>query len=209
LGITLVRFRKLPLIKKVKSIGDRVQGPFSGVRFVAKPPILQSDDSGELPVLLALFPTFNRERTDGVLADLDPATRIWLFGEPHNLSKNGYRIEMAKSFAAPIMNPSDSWMQLSTFDYREVIAALSNIYAEKRFKNRMVVMPHGSKLQTVGAGLFAAVHQVSMIFAMPKTYDPKRYSSGCTAVWALALGDTTKLISTLRSFRTLEDGYHR
>jgi hypothetical protein len=82
--------------------------------------------------------------------------------------------------------------------------ALSSIYTEKRFKNRIVVMPHGSKLQTVGAGLFAASHQVSMVFAMPKTYDPKRYSSGCSAVWALPLGNTAELISTLKTFRSFE-----
>jgi hypothetical protein len=190
---------------QVKSIGGRVQGPFSGVRFVAKPSILQADDTGELPVLLILFPTFNRERTDGVLADLDPASRIWLFGEPHDLVKNAYRIEMAKSFASSIMHPGDAWAQLTTFDYRKTIAALSSIYSKKRLSNRIVIMPHGSKLQTVGAGLFATTHQVSMVLAMPKTYDTNRYSRGCTAVWGLPLGITPTLISTLKELRSFEN----
>ncbi len=190
----------------VKPKGGKVQGPFSGVRFVAKPPILQADDTGELPVLLVLFPTFNRERTDGVIADLDPAKRIWIFGEPHDMAKDDYRVDMAKSFAAPIMYPGDPWAQVTTFDYRKTFHALSAIYSENRFKNRIVVMAHGSKLQNVGAGLFAATHQVSLVFAMPKTYDPQRYSRGCGTVWGLPLGPTATLLSKLRAMRTLENG---
>jgi len=189
---------------QVKPTGSRVQGPFAGVRFVAKPPILQADDIGELPILLALFPTFNRERTDGVLADLDPAVRIWIFGQPH-LAENEYRVEMAKWFAAPVMTPGDPWALLTTFDYRQTILALSAIYSQYRFRNRIVIMQHGSKLQNIGVGLFAAAHQVSMVFAMPKEYDTNRYSSDCCEVWALPLGNTETLISALRSFRTIEN----
>jgi serine/threonine protein kinase len=191
--------------RQVKPTGSRVQGPFAGVRFVAKPPILQADDIGELPILLILFPTFNRERTDGVLADLDPAGRIWIFGEPH-LAENRYRIEMAKWFAAPVMTPGDPWALLTTFDYRQTMLALSVIYSQYRFRNRIVIMPHGSKLQNVGTGLFTIVHQGSMVFAMPKKYDAKKYSCGCAEVWALPLGDTETLVSTLRSFRAIENG---
>ncbi|MCK4416802.1 MAG: hypothetical protein KAV99_01375 [Candidatus Latescibacteria bacterium] len=188
---------------EVKPHGTRVQGPFAGVRFVAKPPILQADDIGELPVLLTLFPTFNTERTDGVLAELDPAARIWLFGEPHDLSKNSYRIEMAKSFAAPIMYPGDPWSILPTFDYRRTLLALAGIYAEHRFRHRLVIMPHGSKMQTLGVNLFAAAHQVSMVFAVPKTYNPDKYSKGCLRVWAIPLGETQSLIKKLRSGRAI------
>jgi hypothetical protein len=190
---------------QVMPTGNRVQGPFAGVRFVAKPPILQADDIGELPILLILLPTFNRERTDGVLADIDPAVRIWIFGKPH-LDENSYRIEMAKWFAAPVMTPGDPWALLTTFDYRQTMLGLSTIYSQYRFRNRIVIMPHGSKLQNVGAGLFASVHQVSMVFAMPKKYDTKRYSSGCAEIWALPLGNTETLISNLRQIRAIENG---
>ena len=188
---------------KPKSYGTRVQGPFAGVRFVAKPPTLQVDDIGELPVLAVLFPTFNTDRTDGVLAELDPAARIWVFGEPHDLEKNSYRIEMAKSFAAPIMYPRDPWSLLSTFDYRHTLVALGGIYTEHRFRYRIVIMPHGSKLQTLGANLFAAAHQVSMVFAIAKTYDPDRYSKGSIQVWGIPLGDTDSLIKRFRLGRAL------
>jgi len=188
---------------EVKPSVMRVRGPFAGVRFVAKPLVLQADDIGERPVLLVLFPTFNTERTDGVLAELDPAERIWLFGEPHNLSKNEYRIEMAKSFAAPVMYPGDTWSTLTTFDYRKTLLALAGIYGKYRFTHRLVVMPHGSKLQTFGVNLFATAHELSMVFAMPKTYDPDRYSKGCTQVWAIPLGETEDLAKKLRTHRAL------
>ncbi len=187
----------------IKPPDMRVRGPFAGVKFVAKPPILQSGDIGERPLLLGLFPTFNTERTDGVLAELDPAVRIWLFGEPHNLSKNEYRIDMAKSFAAPVMYPGDTWSTLTTFDYRKTLLALAGIYSEYRFTHRLVVMPHGSKLQTLGVNLFATAHEVSMVFAMPQTYNPNRYSKGCTQIWAIPLGETGDLVKKLREHRAL------
>lgn len=190
----------------IKQFGGMVQGPFAGVRFVAKPPVLQADDIGELPILLILFPTFNTERTAGILADLEPSERIWLFGEPHDLIKNSYRIDMEKSFAAPNMYSGDKWSLLTTFDYRKTLLALASIYEENRFKYRIVIIPHGSKMQTLGANLFTAVHQVSEVFAMPKTYDPDRYSEGCIKVWGLHLGETLDLIKKLRAYRAIGNG---
>ena len=190
----------------VKPRGSRIEGPFSGVRFVEKPPTLQADDVGEAPVLLVMFPTFNTERTSGVIADTDPAKRIWLIGEPHDLSSNSYRIDMAKSFAAPIMYPGDSWSLINTFDYRKTLEVLGGIYAENRFNYRLAIMPHGSKMQTLGVGLFAIAHQTSMIFAMPKEYNPDHYSKGCKQVWTIPLGNTLKLIGKLKGARTLGNG---
>jgi hypothetical protein len=188
---------------QAKPRGERVRGPFAGVRFVGKPPVLQSDDVGELPVLLILFPTFNTERTDGVLAEVQPAGRRWLFGEPHDMERNAYRVEMAKSFAARVMCPGDRWSVLSTFDYRASLVALGGIYAEHRFDHRFVIMPHGSKMQTLAVGLFAAVHDASMVFAMPKSYDPDRYSAGALQVWAVPLGKTDELVKKLRLGRSI------
>lgn len=188
---------------KLKPYDKRVLCPFSGFRYAAKPPILQADDTGELPTLLLLFPTFNTERTDGILADVDPAARIWIFGEPHDLVKNSYRIEMAKSFAAPLMQPGDAWADLSTFEYKETLLTLGSIYAINRSNYRLIVMPHGSKMQTLGVNLFAYAHQLSMVFAMPKTYDPGRYSKEFTQVWATPLGKTEQLRSQLRTARVI------
>jgi len=188
---------------KIKPRTSRVKGPFAGVRFVAKPPCLQADDSGERPVMLVLFPTFNTERTDGVLAEVDPAMRIWLFGEPHDLSKNQYRIEMAKTFAAPIMYPRDPWALITTFDFREALAAMGAIYYQHHSAYRIVVMPHGSKMQTLAVNLFNMVHQVSMVFAMPKTYDPEHYSRGCLESWVVPLGETGSLAKSLKASRVV------
>lgn len=180
-----------------------VQGPFVGVRYVEKPPILQADDVGEQPVLLILFPTFNTERTNRVSAELDPTERIWFFGEPHDLTKNAYRIEMEKSYAAPIMCPGDKWSLLTTFDYRKTLLSLGGIYAERHFDYRIVIMPHGSKMQTLGANLFRVVHETSMVHAMPMEYNPDKYSTGCIRVWAIPMGETESLVNKLRSARVI------
>ena len=187
---------------RVKPRGKRVEGPFEGFRFISKPTILQSDDSGERPILLILFPTYNTERTDGVLAYVDPTERIWIFGEPHH-EKNSYRIDMAKLFSSPIMHPSDKWSLVSTFDYKDSMLSLGGIYHKNRFNYRMVTMPHGSKMQILGVNLFGAIHQISLVYAMPKSYAPDRYSKGCLKVWAVPLGSTKSLISYLKSGRVI------
>ena len=189
--------------KKTVAHGLRIQGPFAGVNYLAKPGILQADDIGERPLLLVLFPTFNKERTADLLGELDPAARIWLFGEPHDVRRHAFRIEMAKSFASPVMCPGDLWSLVPTFDYRRTLAALGGIYGANRLKYRLAVMPHGSKMHTLATGLFAAAHEVSMVFAMPKTYNPERYSAGVAAVWAIPLGDTADLLNRLRAKRVL------
>lgn len=186
---------------KLRPKGFRIEGPFSGVRFVEKPLTLQADDIGERPVSLVLFPTFNTERTSGVIAEVDPARRVWLIGEPHDLPADNYRIDMAKAFAAPAIYPGDPWSLLTTFDYRETMKALAGVYAADRGKYRIAVMPHGSKMQTLGVNLFALAHEVSMIFAMPKDYNPNRYSDGCRQVWAIPLGNTSQLQEKLRAGR--------
>jgi hypothetical protein len=189
--------------RKHKPYDKWIQGPFAGVRYVEKPPILQADDVGEQPVLLILFPTFNTERTNGVLAELDPTDRIWVIGEPHDLAKDAYRVEMEKSYAAPIVYPGDKWLGLTTFDYRKTLLALGGMYAEKHFDYRIFIMPHGSKMQTLGVNLFRVAHEASMVFAMPMEYNPEKYSTGCIRVWAIPVGETESLVNNLRSARAI------
>jgi hypothetical protein len=191
---------------KLKPKGFLIEGPFSGIRFVEKPLSLQADDIGERPVSLVLFPTFNTERTSGVLAEVDPARRVWLIGEPHDLPESTYRVDMAKAFAAPTIYPGDPWTLVTTFDYRKTMETLAGVYAHDRGKYRIAVMPHGSKMQTLGVNLFALAHQVSMVFAMPKDYNPDRYSEGCRQVWAIPLGDTRTLQERIRAGRVVGNG---
>ncbi len=186
---------------QIKPPGDLVRGPFYGFEFAAKPPALQADDLGEKPVALAIFPTFNTERTDGVLAELDPAERIWTFGEPHDLGKNDYRYDMMIAMAAPLIYPGDPWTVVTTFDYRATYREFAGIYAKYRPTHRLVVLPHGSKMQTLGVGLFALTHPVSFVFANPKTYNPVRYSRGCLAQWCVQFGDTADLRDRLLKAR--------
>lgn len=178
---------------QIKPPGDLVRGPFYGFEFAAKPTALQADDLGEKPVALVLFPTFNTERTDGVLAELDPAERIWTFGEPHDKGKNDYRYDMMIAMAAPLVYPGDPWTVVTTFDYRAAYREFAGVYAKYRPTHRLVVLPHGSKMQTLAVGLFALTHPVSFVFANPKTYNPVRYSKGCIAQWCVQFGDTADL----------------
>ncbi|MFB3880288.1 MAG: hypothetical protein ACE149_03445 [Armatimonadota bacterium] len=186
---------------QIKPPGDLVKGPCYGFQFAPKPPGLQGDDLGEKPVALVIFPTFNTHRTDGVLAELDPAERIWAFGQPHDPVRNDYRYDMMVAMARPLMYPGDPWTVVPTFDYRAALQEFAGVYARYRPTHRLVVLPHGSKMQTLGVGLFALTHPVSFVFANPKTYNPLRYSAGCIGRWCIPLGRTRELRARLLEAR--------
>jgi len=188
---------------KVKPYNSAIKSPFKGIRFVDAPPILQSDDVGEEPTLLVLFPTFNTERTGHIINHMNPARRIWIFGKPHDQVKNGHHIEMRKLFAAPNIHPGDTWSIVPTFDYRETMRILGGITYKYRSENRIFIMPHGSKMQTIGVGLFATSHEISMVFGVPQTYNADGVSGGTLKVWALHLNDTKRLINKLRANRVI------
>jgi len=78
-------------------------------------------------------------------------------------------------------------------------------HEENRAHHRIVIMPHGSKMQTIGVGLFAKAHQISQVFTMPRTYDPNRYSRGCAEIWSLEIGNTDDFVARFRACRAMAE----
>jgi len=178
--------------------------PFTGVRFVANPPRLQGADSAQLPLAAVVFPTFSAERIGKAIKEIEPAKQIWLFGEPAHGEGNGFQLDLTRQESRTLLRPDDSFTMTSRFDYRDTMLALGGVYAEHRHSFRIVVIPHGSKLQTVGALLFRWVHDaLSFVFAMPQNYDPTRFSEGTGDTWCLHLGNTGSLASALRAARVV------
>jgi len=171
--------------------------PVRGFDYFVAPPTLRTEDVSELPVLAVLFPTLSTERTEGVISHVGPHKRIWVFSEiEEEYPELG---EAAIRFASPLMEKGDEWSQVKRMDYKSTLLALAGIYTEWHGSHRIEIMPHGSKMQTVAAGVFSLIHEASLVFAMPKTYNPKEYSEGCKRVWSLNLQNTSTLINNLNT----------
>jgi hypothetical protein len=82
----------------------------------------------------------------------------------------------------------------STFDYKETLDCLLKIYAEHGIRDRLLVSPTGSKMQTVAVGLFRAfVEDVQIVYPTPREFrSPKNYTTGVGQLHILPLEPFSK-----------------
>ena len=159
----------------------------------------------ENPDLIVAFLTFKPERTKAIIADIDetllirPDKRImWIVGNPHIIDEEikRQRKEIMKEINnIPLGCPT---YEVSTFDYKETLKTLDKIYNDNNLEFNINISALGSKMQTLGIAIFCYVRpEVSVYFAIPKKYNPKRYSEGCKATWQInfyELGNTRKIL---------------
>jgi hypothetical protein len=85
--------------------------------------------------------------------------------------------------------PDAERFQTSTLDYRETLDCLLKLYAEHGERDRLLVSPTGSKMQTVAVGVFRAlVKDVQIVYPTPESYlKPDRYTVGIGPLHSLSL----------------------
>lgn len=161
-----------------------------------------------LPDCVVIFPSFNAERSQAVLDFVDPSLLTnpedkiaWLVGRPHEAVD---RWRIGATMANNGISPSTPHQLVSTFEYREALLALESACLQRREKYNITLVPLGSKLQAISASLFCYMHpEVRVVFASPKKYNSEQYSDGVKATWAVNLGLTASLRSTLDRVGTL------
>ena len=155
-----------------------------------------------LPDSVILFPSFNAERSKAVISFIDPSLLttpgdkvVWLLGIPH-LAEDLWRLEAVKKINR--ISQDSPQHQVSTFDYKETLRALEQLYIEKSVRHNITLSPLGSKMQALGAAMFCYIHpDVRIIFAMPKEYNAAQYSKGCKATWKIEFGALRELKNKL------------
>jgi hypothetical protein len=160
-----------------------------------------------------VFPGFDRDRVRAAIArvdsdfivDLEEAPLLWMIGQPLHPEDRWRQQALADLHEIPDAHEK---VVVSTFDLRETIFGLEDIY--KRFgpESNLTIVPLGSKMQAVGTTLFCVSRRdVTVIVSQPASYAGIAYSRGARALWHLAIGETPKLRVALRSVDTarLED----
>lgn len=160
----------------------------------------------ENPPLVIAFTTFKPERTNAIITDIDetilqePGKRIiWIIGAPH-MSKEvkDKRKEMQRTINK--IDETSISVEVCTFDYKETIKKLDEIYKDRNLDFHIYISALGSKMQSLGIALFCYVRpDVTVYLAIPKEYNPKQYSEGCKATWQIDFGSTKKLRELLDS----------
>jgi hypothetical protein len=131
------------------------------------------------PLMLIAFLTFKRGRVSVILQSFEANIRVLIKGIPvrEDLKWRADAIEVPN---ADLMDGSQLH-ELGTLDWEETYRFLSKLYDDENNKYRMnfVLAPLGSKMQTVGAWLFARQRgDVRVISSTPKTIFHEKYSCG-------------------------------
>lgn len=186
-------------------------GIAKGVDKVIPSPEHPGNRRDKLPEVIIVFPTFKPERTNAIITDIDESLLIkpgrniiWIIGDPHmdEETKKKRKDIIRKINKIPPDVPS---YEISTFDYKKTIEILDRIYKPRETEFHINVSALGSKMQSLGIGLFWYVRQDSSIyFAIPKEYNPSQYSEGCKATWQIDFGDLTEIRGILNKVGQLE-----
>ena len=167
-----------------------------------------------LPDAVILFPTFKGARSKAVISFVDPSllTRpgekvVWLLGIPH-LDADRWRLEAMNKINA--INLDAPHHEVSTFDYKDTLRILEQIYSDMSQKHTITLSPLGSKMQALGTAIFCYMHpDVRIVFAVPQEYNAVQYSKGCKAVWQVQFGPIKALrhnLDKVGKLRVVERG---
>ncbi|MGB7581946.1 MAG: hypothetical protein WBL85_05805 [Sedimentisphaerales bacterium] len=159
----------------------------------------------ENPPFVIAFTTFKPERTKAIITHIDetilrkPGKIIWIIGDPH---MNKVDKEKRKAILR-IINKIDERTisrEVCTFDYKETIKVLDQIYKDRNLDFQIYISALGSKMQSLGVCIFCYVRpDVTAYLALPKKYNPEKYSEGCKATWTIDFGSTKKFREVLDS----------
>jgi hypothetical protein len=168
----------------------------------------------QLPDCILIFPSFKRERGLAVIGRVDPALTVgsgdsdkvvWFLGVPHR-DENHWRLAAMREING--VQSEALQYEVDTFDYREALRKLEHVYLERVGEYRFSLAPMGSKMQAIGAGLFAYLHRdVAVVFATPLEYNGAQYSEGCLDRWMVDFGNISRIRNRLDSvgMLTVED----
>jgi hypothetical protein len=160
----------------------------SGVFGLTAVPELSSVAMHGQPIALVAFPSWNTMQLAALRAELQASTFITVHGIPPDPS-NAWRPDaIARLNRLDALAPQES-VRASTLDYRETLVALTNAYAKRRHRDKLVVSPTGSKMQSLAVGILCGwLHDVQIVYPTPRTFSPPHeYTRGVKAVYKLEL----------------------
>ena len=162
---------------------------------------------GSKPSVLVAIPNFSVKRMNAIVnydAELNKTQRediVWLVGEPPS-DHNKWRMDAVK-----ITNSLNNVCSksVSTFDYKDIIKSLYEIWDQYKYTHHMTVGSLGSKLQHLGTYFFLSLHrEIGLWLAEPQEFKADRFSEGHGSCWQLKFGATGKIRELIDSYRTFK-----
>jgi hypothetical protein len=160
----------------------------SGVYELSIVPELSSIASYGQQVRLVVFPSFNCDQLSSLKGEIQPFFFHIINGIPP-ASENAWRLgDIRKLNHIEDISKRDE-MNTSTLDYRETLDYLLTVYNEYTDKDRIVIAPTGSKMQSVAVGIFRTfMNDVQVVYPTPRKYtSPRQYTEGIKNIYTLNL----------------------
>ncbi len=163
----------------------------SGVFDVTVVPELSPTSIGGSQTRLVVFPTFSADQLTALINELGPSRLTLIHGSPPR-SENRWRTDaIARINRLDSIRIPREELYTSTLDYRETLSALVELYSSYSERERLLISPTGSKMQTVAVGLFRAfIDDVQIVYPTPKEFcSPTNYTKGVIQLYSLSLND--------------------
>jgi hypothetical protein len=138
---------------------------------------------------LIAFPSLDSYQLTALRAELQPSRFSFVDGIPPD-PQNAWRPEIIRKINRLDTIVHDT-CRASTLDYRETLDCLLRLYAKHSERERLLISPTGSKMQTVAVGLFRAfMDDVQIVYPTPKEFrSPSNYTKGVGQLYSVALDD--------------------
>lgn len=159
----------------------------SGVFDVTVVPELSSTAIGGTQTRLVAFPTFSTDQLTALRSELAPSRLTCIHGVPPSPRNQWRTSAIARINGLPLSPPEH--VLAGTLDYRGTFDILLKLYDAHSDRERILLSPTGSKMQTVAVGLFRAfMDDVQIVYPTPKEFrSPKSYTTGVGQLYSLDL----------------------
>ena len=160
----------------------------SGIFDVTVVPELSSFSPTGTQTRLVAFPSLDAHHLTAIRNEIQPSRFSFIEGVPPN-PQNRWRLDVIASVNNLNEFSNAERFQTSTLDYRETLDCLLKLYAVHGERERLLVSPTGSKMQTVAVGIFRAlVEDVQIVYPTPVSFlKPNEYTLGIGPLHLLPL----------------------
>lgn len=169
----------------------------SGVFEVTVLPELSAVGFASSPTRLIVFPTLDRVHLTALLTELQPSQLTVIEGQPPsraNQWRPGIIGQINELDRLQTQTGAEREMT-STLDYRDTLDRLLRLYAKHGIRERVVLSPTGSKMQSVAVGLFRAwIRDVQIVYPTSSGFcSAESYTVGIGPTRLLDLAPFAKL----------------
>lgn len=145
------------------------------------------------PIRLIAFPTFNPTQFAALCSEINSSFFTVVHGVPPN-PENAWRTDAIRRLNNIDALRRSEELRTSTLDYRETVKLLVDLYQRHGDRQKLVVAPTGSKMQSLAVGIVVGVtRDIQVVYPAPRLFlEPENYTKGVRALYGLNLDFLTR-----------------